>query len=66
MREYSQGEMMLSKKIKITEPFLTRSMISNPNQNDNAETTQPPKSLNEIKNPRKWTALENGYLMRAV
>jgi hypothetical protein len=49
-------------KIRISEKFLTRSLISNPDQESIRETKI--SSLQDIKNRRKWIMGENGYLNR--
>lgn len=54
----------MKRKIKIDDNFLTRSLISNPDQKSIGDNKVPSSCLQDIKHKREWVMGKNGFMVR--
>lgn len=51
-------------KIKIDDNFLTRSLISNPDQKSTDDNKVASSCVQDVKHKREWVKGENGFMVR--
>ena len=54
----------MKRNIKINEAFLTRSLISNPDQKSIGAEKYSSSNVQDIKHKREWVRGDNGFMIR--